>query len=138
PGSTSASTAAGRSSASFPTRTSTPRPRLTRGADRALLPRSRRRRGARRDRLRLPLEEAGSPGSAGRPAGSPRPVPRARSRGRAGGGGGGDLGATSASAIGAGVAELEALVDQGEIGQEIVRGRMGDDGPVRVGARAQA
>ena len=43
----------------------------------------------------------------------------------------------SASAVGAGVAELEALVDQREIGQQVAGRRVGDDRPVGVGAGAK-
>ena len=54
------------------------------------------------------------------------------------GGGGGDRGAGSASAVGAGVAELEALVDEREVGQQVVGGGVCDGGPVGVGAGAEA
>ena len=57
---------------------------------------------------------------------------------RARGGGGGGRGAASASAVGAGVAELEALVDEREVGQQVAGGGVGDGGPVRVGAGPQA
>src|SRR5260221_6224679 len=46
----------------------------------------------------------------------------------------GDREGGSASAVDAGVAELEALVDEWEIGEQIVRGRVSDCGPVRVRA----
>ena len=51
---------------------------------------------------------------------------------------GGGRGAGSASAVHAGVAELEALVDQREVGEQVVGCGVGDDRPVRVGAGAQA
>ena len=56
-----------------------------------------------------------------------------RSRGGAGGG----RGRGSASAVRAGVAELEALVDQREVGQEVAGGGVGDGRPVGVGAGAE-
>ena len=60
----------------------------------------------------------------------------ARERDACGGGGGG-RGEASASAIRAGVAELEALVDQREVGQQVVRGGVRDCRPVGVGAGAE-
>ena len=53
-------------------------------------------------------------------------------------GGGGGRGAGSASAVHAGVAELEALVDQREVREQVVGRGVGDDRPVRVGAGAKA
>ncbi len=53
-------------------------------------------------------------------------------------GGGGGRGAGSASAVHAGVAELEALVDQREVREQVVGCGVGDDRPVRVGAGAKA
>ena len=62
----------------------------------------------------------------------------ARGRDRLGGGRGRAVAAGRASAVHARVAELEALVDQREVGQEVADGGMGERGPVGIGPRAQA
>ena len=64
--------------------------------------------------------------------------PRSGVAARRCGGGGGGRGAGSASAVRAGVAELEALVDEREVGQQVVGCGVRDGRPVGVGAGAEA
>ncbi len=62
---------------------------------------------------------------------------RRRRAGRSGGGDGAGGGAGRTSAVHAGVAELEALVDQREVGQQVAGHDVGEHRPVRVRAGAQ-